>query len=225
MLNYRCKIWMDSFNDDPKQEKLKPIIPVVFYQGKGKWEHSTQFLDLIEHKDFDTDFLPQARHFLIDQSDFGLEDFHGEIKARIVQLLLKMNFHGPEQDALRLLARWLDQIEASGGLDFTKIFINYLLHIEDVIPQEIHKIIVEESRSSTLGETIMTGAERLRLEGREEGEKIGLEKGLEKGDLIGEIRTLQRVLKQPQSSKEELFGKTIETLSALREELDAQLNL
>ncbi len=51
------------------------------------------------------------------------------------------------------------------------------------------------------------------------GVKKGKEEGLKKGELIGEIRTLQRILKYSQSSTTELARKTLKELRALLKQL------
>ncbi|MCP3944546.1 MAG: Uma2 family endonuclease [Desulfobacteraceae bacterium] len=43
----------------------------------------------------------------------------------------------------------------------------------------------------------------------------------EKGELIGEIRAVQRILKRPKSSREELFQKTVEVLKEMLGKLEA----
>ena len=50
LLKYCCRIWDESFKADPNQQILKPIVPIVFYQGKYPWKYGTELLDLIEHK-------------------------------------------------------------------------------------------------------------------------------------------------------------------------------
>ncbi|QTA84066.1 hypothetical protein [Desulfonema magnum] len=70
----------------------------------------------------------------------------------------------------------------------------------------------------------VTTAERI---GIEKGEKIGIEKGVKKGRkegiLIGEILTLQRILKQPVYSKAELEKKTLKELKTILAETESRL--
>ena len=46
LLKYMCRIWDESFKESPAQSELRPIIPVVFYQGESGWHYSTEFADL-----------------------------------------------------------------------------------------------------------------------------------------------------------------------------------
>ena len=58
-------------------------------------------------------------------------------------------------------------------------------------------------------------------EAKKEGIKEGKEKGIKQGELIGEIRTLQRILEYPQSSRAELAEKPLRELKALLKKLKA----
>ena len=95
----------------------------LFYQGKNQWKPSTEFMDLIAHESLNREFLPKFAHFLVDQSNYGLEQFQGEIKARIAQLLLKAAFHGQIQQSLKLFAQLLSEVETTGGFDYVEFFL------------------------------------------------------------------------------------------------------
>ena len=56
------------------------------------------------------------------------------------------------------------------------------------------------------------------------GRQEGLQKGLEKGELIGNITTLEKILKCQVASKEALREKSIEELLNILESLDKQIN-
>ena len=59
LLKYMCRIWDESFKEFKDQDKLKPILPLVFYQGKTGWNYSKEFSDLVEETDLGTDFIPK----------------------------------------------------------------------------------------------------------------------------------------------------------------------
>src|SRR5918996_529656 len=40
LLKYCCRIWEQSFRDQPEQRELRPIVPLVFYQGERSWSYS-----------------------------------------------------------------------------------------------------------------------------------------------------------------------------------------
>ena len=228
LLKYCCRIWDDSFKAFAEQQKLKPILPIVFYQGERTWNFSTEFQKLIETEGLDREYLPRFSHFLVDQSGFGLESFQGEVKARIAQLLLSQAFHGQIRKGLEMLISLLEEVEKTGGIDYIQVFLRYFWHIqEEVSPETLAQAIEEYSDSQHLGEQTMSIAEQLIAQGEkkgiQEGIQTGIQKGLDQGELVGEIRFAQKMLKKPQSPKEELFQKTEEALKNLLEQLEKQL--
>ena len=79
--------------------------------------------------------------------------------------------------------------------------------------KEVQKLI----QLTPLDKTV--AGQELILFGIKKGVKKGKEEGLKKGELIGEIRTLQRILKYSQSSTTELARKTLKELRALLKQL------
>ena len=73
----------------------------------------------------------------------------------------------------------------------------------------------------------MSIAEQLIAQGEkkgiQEGIQTGILKGFDQGELVGEIRFAQKMLKHPQSPKEELFQKTEEALKTMLKQLEKQL--
>ena len=64
-------------------------------------------------------------------------------------------------------------------------------------------------------EKTLAGQELIQI-GKDEGRK----EGRQEGKLIGEIQLIQRLLKLPVSSEEELIQNSIETLEALLQQLE-----
>ena len=88
LLRYCCRIWEDDLRDDPGRRGLRPIVPVVFYQGTCGWTHSAEFADLFPEAARAWPWVPRFAHVLLDQTGLAPEAVVGDVKARIVQLLL-----------------------------------------------------------------------------------------------------------------------------------------
>ncbi len=98
-------------------------------------------------------------------------------------------------------------------------FIDWLMGLPESLTKQFntqHKEYEEEKRMPYI-----TTAERI---GREEGLREGLQKGLEKGELIGNITTLEKILKCQIATKAELREKSIDELLNILESLDKQIN-
>ena len=47
LLKYCCRIWDRSRRQFPRERRLRPIVPLVFYQGPGRWRHATAVRTLV----------------------------------------------------------------------------------------------------------------------------------------------------------------------------------
>ena len=94
---------------------------------------------------------------------------------------------------------------------------------KSVAVQQLIRINVTKSKKEAKEEGIKKGKTEGKKEGKKKGIKEGKEKGIKQGELIGEIRTLQRILKYPQSIQSELAEKPLKELRAMLQKLKADL--
>ena len=66
LLKYCCRIWDRSRRQFPRERRLRPIVPLVFYQGPGHWRHATEFAELFADSVRDWPWVPRFAHLLID---------------------------------------------------------------------------------------------------------------------------------------------------------------
>lgn len=126
LLKYMCRIWDESFKQNPEQTELPPILPVVFYQGERAWRYATEFADLFPEGEREHSFLPRFAHYLIDQSGLAPEAVKGGLKARVAQLLMMAAYRAQMQEALRLAAPLMAQVTRTGGVNYVAVFVLYL---------------------------------------------------------------------------------------------------
>ena len=206
LLKYDCRILDLSFKLHPKQEKLPPVIPVVLYQGEKSWEHSVQLLDLFHEAETFGEYLPRLAFKLLDQSQFGEQEFKGTLIARIAQLLLWAAYHGDVRRVLQLLGPLLAMIPESGGLNFLRLFLLYFLQTHDNISLEEIKKGMGATATAKAEKPFISIADQLKLEGKLEGRQEGkLEGKLETAqNLIANGASLELVLKSTGLSMEQL---------------------
>ena len=174
-------------------EELISIAPIVFYQGKRNWPYPAAFEDLVDSRGRSAIWTPSFSHILIDQSAWGAEKFKGELKGKVVQLLMKMAFHDPIEQELRLLARWLGiidlQTKNQAGTDWIKLFLTYFISTQQETDIEyVVDSIEKEKDHAEVGRKIMTLYEQAILKGKTEG-KI-------EGEIEGELKTLKNLYSQ-----------------------------
>ena len=202
LLKYCCRIWDHSFRDRPEQVQLRPILPLVFYQGKRSWQHATEFAELFPAVMRDWWFVPHFAHTLIDQSGLEPAAVQGGVKGRLLQLLLLAAFRQPLREALDQAAQLLAALPPSGGVDYLRVFVRYVVATQDTEAVKAFGAAMQRHAAGSGGE-IMTYAQELlqegerkgRQEGKQEGERKGKQEGERKGKIAGQIETLENFLK------------------------------
>ena len=81
LLKYCCRIWDRSRRQFPRERRLRPIVPLVFYQGPGRWRHATEFADSVRH----WPWVSRFAHLLVDQSRENPQAVRGRLHGRVRQ--------------------------------------------------------------------------------------------------------------------------------------------
>lgn len=185
LLKYMCRIWDESFKQHPDQAELRPIIPLVFYQGESRWRYSTEFADLFGESERGYAFLPHFAHFLVDQSELPAEQTQGGLKARVAQLLMMAAFQKSTRVALLYAAQLSAQVAQSGGMNYMEAFVVYLAATQE---RRVVQEFVEGVRQYAvdIGGDMLTYAEELKQEGRQEGRQ--------EGEIRGKVETIESLL-------------------------------
>ncbi len=131
LLRYCCRIWEAERRDEPGRPELRPIVPVVFYQGARGWSHSTEFADLFGEAARGLPWVPGFAHELLDQTTLEPDAVGGGPRGRIAQLLMMAAFDRHLDAALRLTARLLPLLRRGGGVDARRQLYRYLLSTQD----------------------------------------------------------------------------------------------
>ena len=176
LLKYCCRIWEADLRDDPELSELRPIVPVVFYQGPRGWSHSTEFADLFPEAARPWPWVPKFAHELLDQTTLEPGAVAGGVKGRITQLLMMVAFDRYVEAALDLTARWALSLHAGGGVGELRRFILYLMAIKGREAIEAFEGALRRHGLEQGGE-IVTYAQELLAEGRAEGRVEGRVEG------------------------------------------------
>ena len=122
---YCCRIWDQSFREQPDQRELRVIVPLVLYQGERSWSYSSEFADLFAESVRDWPGVPRFSHGLIDQSGLQPDEVQGELKAQLMQLVMLAAYH-PALAWMERVARLLGSLSSlppSGGINYVRIFV------------------------------------------------------------------------------------------------------
>ena len=213
LLGYCCRIWERDRQAHKDARSLRPILPLVFYQGPTGWRASRQFADLFPDATRDWPWLPRFEHLLFDQTQVSPAQAAGSVRARLLQLTMMHAFSRAVREARERIGPLLGDLEREGssGQDDMKMFVRYILETgPDDTPEEMGELL---SRTAAGGE-LMTSGERLRQEGRDqmrdqmrdeiravaeqrhrEGRSEGRLEGQREGERKGRLETIDGLLR------------------------------
>ena len=195
LLRYMLAIWEQYLCDHPNASSLPAIIPVVLHHGEDGWTAPTSMqalYDLPAHlRDPFAPFLPNFEFILDDlttQSDDHLRKraSDGPISA-IPTLVLWLFKHARSrafEDSDQVIAAIRDQVadllrqalRTPAGARPLNMLIHYTLEVTGVEPEALGQTLTADI-DPQFSEVIMTGAEKLRQQGREQGLAQGLAQG------------------------------------------------
>ncbi|RAK05469.1 putative transposase/invertase (TIGR01784 family) [Halanaerobium saccharolyticum] len=173
MLGYITDIW-ELYNNQTKNKKLPPIIPILIYHGERKWNYGSRLSELIE----DTtkaisDYLPDHKYLLYDFSNYSDAEIKGQIKLRLFLKLISHIFDDNFDDGLReVLPLLIELREKTTGLEYIETVVKYILNIGEEI--SLNELDQKAKNISAEGSAvIMTIAEKIYHDGKEEGREEG----------------------------------------------------
>ena len=188
-LQYELRIWVDFLKQKPKPDPLPPIISVVLYIGKDKWNYSNQFSDLIEDTPLEPKYIPSFEHLMLDYSGKD-KKIKGAIKTQIAHLLLQAHFYQNFKDIFNQLLELLHILQPISGVDYKKVFIVYMAATQK--KEDVKEFLYEIKTKTTTnfiegGDHMLCAIDAWKLEGKLEGEL--------KGELKGKINVIENFLK------------------------------
>ncbi len=191
----------------PESNQLRPIVPLVIYQGQDRWTYSTSFADLFAEAVRDWPGIPRFDHTLVDQSGMQPENIQGEIKVRMMQLLMLAAYH-PDRPWQELVIELMDQLSAlppSDGINYVRVFLLYLLQTQEREAFESFSAALQR-RAPQLGDELMTYAQEL----------------LKEGEIRAEVRIIENLLQEGMawSAIERITGVNETQFQALKQRLE-----
>jgi len=183
LLEYMTKIWRLCIKQD-KKASLPVIIPLLLCHGRSSWpEKRVRFSSMLEGPvEQLSDYIPDFNYALYDLTRFSDNDIKGTVMGRVMMLLFKHIFEPDLMEKLpHIFALMRELMEKETGIQYLETVLRYLFNTVDGVSTETIKEIVEQALSKKEGGFTMTLAERLRMEGKNEGKIEGLRQAIELG--------------------------------------------
>jgi predicted transposase/invertase (TIGR01784 family) len=179
LLRYMLRVWEDWLerNKAERPTRLPPVIPIVLYHGERAWSAPRSLGELL---DLDPALLPAIQRRVPDFA-FVLDDLSQrsdeELRARTAppltfSALVLFKWGREDVDLLavwRSLADAIRQLQAEPNWTVgLQQLARYTLSVGEISREDLARI-ARELAGPEAEETIMTTAEKLRQEGRQEG--------------------------------------------------------
>lgn len=209
VLNYMTNFYMDYVQSTDKAKMLPPVFPIVLYNGKEGWTAPETIEALILDAPLLEQYAPRFRYVKIAEREYPPEvllNVHNIVsllflaesefdRGKLREELKSVFRQEQDRRAVSLLYNWFVQLWRHGRIPSEEL---------DGYKEEYENA---EEADTMLIETITQEKNQVRAE----------------GELIGSIRTLQRVLGRPIRSEQELIGQDPDVLQAMLDELNRAL--
>lgn len=214
LLKYLLKMWeqdikqlaVDSWQEQEavgrrqRDKKLTPVIPVIIYHGKGKWQYKS-FQEYFSGAGRDlARFIPGFDYILLDISDYDDKKIEAFTSGFLKVATFLMKYSREEkylEDHLKEIFTTFVR-DVTGKEDeekvnkFMEVSVRYLLMSAGIAQEKIIKIFY--SISKKYGETAMTTGMKLINQGLQQGLQQGRQEGLQEGLQQGKQEGLQEGL-------------------------------
>ena len=190
VLRYMVYIWEDYEKQQNKENdrisgaknfKYPPIIPVVYYEGRTKWDAAMKLSDRVVLSDVFEGFIPDFRYHLISLGDFGRQDLLDKRNELSFVMLINSLKSAEDFKNIDFPEGYLDNIQKnspSDVLDTIARVIAVVLRKQNVPENEIWEMVDQIKERKSMGlwddwEGFDVQAERNigRMQGREEGKE------------------------------------------------------
>lgn len=176
-LKYIVHVWDLYLANHDKAKYLPPVIPLVLYHGKNKWNLDTCFSKLFKTPGPLKVFIPDFKYLLLDISHEPDENIKGSPILQILLNTLKYIFKPGIKNKLPEIIELFKKIENKNtALDYLVVLINYLLSTAGNLENEEIEVTVSNVFSEG-GDLMATIAEKLINQGIEKGIDQGIDKG------------------------------------------------
>jgi predicted transposase YdaD len=181
MVVYMTRIWLRYSESHQEAQRLPLVVPLVLHHSAHGWTAATAMDELLDIDPAVAQSLgtlvPQFRFLLVDLTrleDRAVRAWLTTALGTLVALCLK--YGSTEPDLKQRLPEWLDLfarvIRAPGGVGALDVIARYILEVNDITFEDLRDVLDSALEPEAVA-AIMTGAEKLRAEGRVEGRVQG----------------------------------------------------
>ncbi len=202
-----------------RQEKYAPVLPVVFYHGKERWNARTEFAKDAPHAL--SYYALNFRYVLISLRDTDLENLKFSLTATAIVHIFKEIWDIADLNKLRAYFALIAVLfSRTGTEDILKRILMYIYRVHDIQPVTVKEII--EVATTREGGIAMSTAELLEKQGIEKGREEGREEGRQEGIKKGLRRAVINLRSKgfPAQEVAEITGLTLDQIQQIEDEYE-----
>ncbi len=208
LLRYMLQLWEQDLKE--KRKYLRPIIPIIVYQGTKKWKIRPMIECFPEMKKPLRRYLPDFEYELNDLHQIPEDDMLKlESKKLTLALYSMANYRSfltsaENLDRIFFVFDHFENIEEN--TNFVNMILVYLMKTNHLKSKEMREIL-EKSKSKSMHRAKTTYEQFV-----DEGRKIGFKEGLDKGKEAGVIEGIELAILKAYKS-----GQTVEFIASMFE--------
>lgn len=165
-LKYMVHVWDLYLTNHKKAKFLPPVLPLVLYHGKSKWNRGDSFSKLFDTPGPLQVFIPDFKYLLLDISHQPDENIKGSPVVQILLKTLKYIFKPEIKAKLPEIIQLFKEIKNKNtALDYLSALITYLVNTAGNLDNEEIEISVSKVFSEG-GDIMATIAEELVNKGK-----------------------------------------------------------
>ena len=199
--HYMFSHWYKSIKNG---EKLKVIIPVVYFQGKNRWE-APQLKEVFDKLPKSLmDFIPAIPHIFFDVNALSVKQIEMIKDRMMAAAILTHAWKDDPENLIEDLKRIFKLFPSNTrNVNFLKLTIVYLLQSPNITTEHIMKALevaeeqIQYELTGALGEMLKKGQLEGEAIGMQKGEAIGIERmivnGYENGVSIETLAVMAQI--------------------------------
>ena len=125
LLKYSVRIWERDRRQHPDDKHLRPIVPLVLYQGRYRWREPAEFSALFAEAVRAWPGVPRYAHLLIDQTGVAPEQLRGELHGLSAQHAL-LSAYRKSWPILQRLVPLLAELGRAGRVEDVRQIVVYI---------------------------------------------------------------------------------------------------
>lgn len=181
--------------------KLPPVLPIVLYNGKGRWREAVDVVELVEAVPGGLEhYLPRLCYLLLDEG--SLDESHQLELRNLAAALFRLEKSAMPRDmqnVVAALSAWLKAPSQTGLRRAFTVFIKRVLLPARMPGIELPELNDLQEVQAMLAERIDEWTENWVQQGIQQGIEQGIEQGIQKGERLVLTRQLaQRFGELPQ---------------------------